>query len=75
MPLGFSSKHTQVDIPEKNKHPEYKTIGGYIKTYIATIDEKQKWWDGLSENYKEVIKALPNFDADKFCKCVGIRHI
>ena len=60
---------------EKNKHPEYKTIGGYIKTYIATMDEKQKWWEGLSENDKEVIKALPNFDADKFCECVGIEHI
>lgn len=60
---------------EKTNHPEYKTIGGYIKTYIATTEEKQKWWDELSEDDKKVVKALPNFDADKFCECVGIRHI
>ena len=60
---------------EKERHPEYKTIGGYIKTITVTIDDKQKWWDDLSTSNKEIIKSLPNFDADKFCKCVGINHI
>ena len=60
---------------EKERHPEYKTIGGYVKTFTATAEDKQKWWDSLSERDKNEVKALPNFDADKFCECVGIEHL
>ena len=60
---------------EKERHPEYKTIGGYVKTFTATAEDKQKWWDSLSESDKNEVKALPNFDADKFCECVGIEHL
>ena len=60
---------------EKKNHPEYKTIGGFVKTFTATAEDKQKWWDSLSESDKNEVKALPNFDAGKFCKCVGIEHI
>ena len=27
------------------------------------------------KNKKETVKSLPNFDSEKFCKCVGIYHI
>ena len=60
---------------EKENHPEHKTIGGLVKVFTATAEDKQKWWDSLSESDKNEVKALPNFDADKFCKCVGIEHI
>ncbi len=60
---------------EKEKHPEYKTIGGFVKTFTVTAEDKQKWWDSLSKEDKDEVKSLPNFDADKFCKCVGIKHI
>ena len=60
---------------EKERHPEYKTIGGYVKTFTATAEDKQKWWDSLSERDKNEVKELPNFDADKFCECVGIEHL
>ena len=60
---------------EKENHPEYKNIGGFVKKFTATAEDKQKWWDSLSESDKNEVKALPNFDADKFCKCVGIEHI
>lgn len=60
---------------EKTEHPEYKTIGGYVKTYIATKEDKQKWWDNLSEADKQECYNLPNFDADKFVECLGIDHI
>lgn len=60
---------------EKKNHPEYKTIGGFVKTFTVTVEDKQKWWDNLSESDKNEVKALPNFDAEKFCKCVGIEHI
>ena len=60
---------------EKENHPEHKTIGGFVKTFTVTTGDKQKWWDSLSKEDKDEVKALPNFDADKFCKCVGIEHI
>lgn len=56
---------------EKENHPEYKTIGGYVKTFVATKENKEKWWNELDEDKKDIIKALPNFDFDKFRECVG----
>ena len=56
---------------EKENHPEYETIGGYVKTFIVTKEDKEKWWNELDEDKKDVIKALPNFDFDKFRQCVG----
>ena len=58
---------------EKENHPEYKTIGGYLKTVIVTKEEKQRWWEELPEDDKAAVYALPNFDADKFEKCTGIK--
>ena len=56
---------------EKENHPEYKTIRGYVKTFIATKEDKEKWWNELDEDKKDIIKALPNFDFNKFRECVG----
>ena len=58
---------------EKENHPEYKTIGGYLKTVIVTEEEKQRWWHELPKAAKAAVYALPNFDADKFEKCTGIK--
>ena len=58
---------------EKECHPEYKTIHGYVKTEIVTDSDKQKWWDELSDVYKQIIYALPNFNKEKFEECVGIK--
>lgn len=56
---------------EKKEHPEYETTGGYVKIVAATKEDKEKWWNGLVESDKEIIRALPNFDFDKFRQCVG----
>lgn len=56
---------------EKEEHPEYETTCGYTKTIAATKEDKEKWWNNLAESDKEVIRALPNFDFDKFRQCVG----
>ena len=56
---------------EKENHPEYETIGGYVKTFTVNKEDKEKWWNELDEDKKDVIKALPNFDFDKFRQCVG----
>ena len=59
---------------EKDKHPEHKVIGGYVKTVVVTEEDKQKWWDDQpEEDRKKVIDELPNFDAEKFYKCTGIK--
>ena len=57
---------------EKENHPEYKTIGGYVKTIFVTDEDKQKWWDALSSDERQVIYKLPNFNAEKFKMCTGI---
>lgn len=60
---------------EKEAHKEYKTIGGYTKVYTVTKEDKQKWWDSLSDKEKEACYDLPNFDENKFVECLGIEHI
>ena len=64
---------SEMESEEKENHPEYKTIGGYLKKVIVTKEEKQRWWDELPEDNKAAVYALPNFDADKFEKCTGIK--
>lgn len=57
---------------EKADHPEYTITGGYLKT----LDEKdlaQVWWDGLSDRERKIIYGIPNFDAEIFFQCTGIK--
>lgn len=72
-PYTFSRFVTKSVMTEKEKeeHPEYETIGGYVNTIAVTKEDKEKWWNDIAESDKEVIKALPNFDFDKFRQCVG----
>ena len=54
--------------------------GKWIKTDDFTTVEPiyrcsecgQIWWNSLSDYKKNVIKALPNFDAEIFRECTGI---
>lgn len=57
---------------EKEENPTYKTTGGYLKI-INESETAQVWWDGLNTTDKNIIKSIPNFDAEKFEKCTGIR--
>ena len=57
---------------EKTAHPEHKTTGGYLKVLNKT-ECAQVWWDDVSENVKNTIKSLPNFDAEVFRRCTGIK--
>ena len=72
-PYTYSDFICESDMTEEEKenHPEYKTIGGFVKTFVATKEDKEKWWNDLSDTDKNVIRALPNFDFDKFRQCVG----
>ena len=57
---------------EKEAHPEFETIGGYLHEEEIKADV-QSWWDGLSSDDKETVMSIPNFDADIFFECTGIR--
>ena len=56
---------------EKEQHSEYKTIGGYLEE-IDNSKCVQSWWDNLSNHEKNIIKSLPNFDAEIFKEITGI---
>ena len=57
---------------EKAAHPEHETTGGYLKIRDNT-DCCTAWWNGLSERKKNIIRSIPNFDAEKFYQITGIR--
>ena len=57
---------------EKEQHPTYETTGGYLKV-LNESGHGQLWWDSLPEHEKEIIRAIPNFDAEIFFQCTGIR--
>ena len=57
---------------EKEENPTYKTTDGYLKI-LDESETAQIWWDGLNTRNKNIIKSIPNFDAEKFEKCTGIR--
>ena len=56
---------------EKERHPNHETTGGYLKV----LDESecaQIWWNGLTEELKEVIKSIPNYNRGIFEQITGI---
>ena len=56
---------------EKTLHPEHKTTGGYLKT----VDFKtacKMMWDKLSDDEKQSVKEIPNFNAEVFKEITGI---
>ena len=69
--FSYSVPKSVMTEKEKEEHPEYEITGGCTKTVVATKEDKEKWWNDLAESDKEVIRALPNFNFDKFRQCVG----
>ena len=56
---------------EKVAHPEHETTGGYLKT----VDFKtacKMMWEKLSNDKKQAVMQLPNFDANVFKEITGI---
>ena len=56
---------------EKAEHPEHKTTGGYLRLRDHT-DCCAEWWKDLTEEEKQTIKDIPNFNAEKFKLITGI---
>ena len=62
---------TEYTQAEKAADPKKELIGGYLKTY--TMEEAwANWWEKLSEENKEIIKDIPNFDTEIFKDITGI---
>ena len=57
---------------EKAAHPDHAVRDGYLRAFIYEVD-RQGWWDRLDDADKMTVMELPNFDADVFFKCTGIR--
>ena len=57
---------------EKNAYPEHKTTGGYLRTQDIK-QSFQKVWECLSDDEKDIIRSIPNFDAEKFEQITGIK--
>ena len=56
---------------EKAAHPTHEITGGYLKI----LDESecgQLWWDNISERNRDIVRALPYFDAEIFKQITGI---
>ena len=56
---------------EKEDYPSHKTTGGYLKVYSY----KEAWakaYKKATDKHIELLKALPNFDADVFKEISGI---
>jgi len=72
--MGASKWIREKDMTDEEKaaHPEHQTTGGYLKK-PDTSECAQIWWNGLSDRQRNIIKAIPNFDPEIFCKITGIR--
>ena len=57
---------------EKKKHPEAYITNGYLKIRDSN-DRFIEWWNNLTDEEKNIIKSIPNFDPDKFFEITGIR--
>ena len=57
---------------EKEQNPKAEGAGGYLKPERVTREQRQQWYDALSEDDKHEIKSIPNFDADIFEEITGI---
>ena len=62
-------EYTEEEMKEdKNK----RLIGGYLKEY-SYKEACANWWSELTEENRNIIKSIPNFDADKFYEITGIK--
>ncbi|WP_099327892.1 DUF7666 domain-containing protein [Clostridium paraputrificum] len=56
---------------EKEQYPSYKTTGGYLKVF--TYEEAWKnLWNSITDEEKQEIINIPNFDKNKFKEITGI---
>ena len=66
----YSSDFPLTEWKNKEVAPENGVDGELVvNTYE---DACRRWWDGMSDKSKKIIKQIPNFDIDVFCDITGI---
>jgi len=56
---------------EKAQDETKRLIGGYLKTY-SYQEACKNWWENMTEENREIIMSMPNFDANVFKEITGI---
>ena len=56
---------------EKTAHPESETTGGYLKK-LNNSESAPIWWRWLTDDKKNIIMSIPNFDKKIFKEITGI---
>ena len=55
----------------RDENPAENGVDG--KLIVNTYEDAcRRWWDGMSQYYKDIIKSIPNFNIDVFCDITGI---
>ena len=57
---------------EKKNDKKKALVRGYLKEY-SYKEACANWWEAMTEDNKETIKSMPNFDADVFEDITGIK--
>ena len=57
---------------EKLKDDSWITTNGILQEVTTTKDQWAEWWEYLSEDEKQAVLDLPNFDAEIFKEITGI---
>ena len=56
---------------EKKAHPEHEYMDGYLKS-VSFKEACRIMWDKLTDEEKDEVKKIPNFDADVFKEITGV---
>ena len=66
----ISSNFPLTEWKNKAETPENGVDGELI---VNTYEEaSRRWWKGMSQDNREIIKSIPNFNIDVFCDITGI---
>jgi hypothetical protein len=65
------TKWIECTAEEKAQDENKALIGGYLQTY-SYKEACQNWWENMSTENKEIIKSIPNFNAEIFKEITGI---
>ena len=77
------NKEIDISVPEFRESKYYSALFSSPFTLTEEIDGKfvkytykeacSKWWEGMSEENKEIVRSIPNFDAEIFEEITGIK--
>lgn len=70
---GLKIAEAHMLIPDFIKNLPFGVYSSDEGLAVYTDEDRQIWYNNLSDVRKELIKNIPNFEPEKFHKCTGIR--